>query len=280
MATSSPTSLPPPCRRKGVALILLFQRAFLKRPLKLPLLQTKDDGRNAETQGAVRIGEVEASGGPVNGLQVKRVQGSWLDLELSQHQSQQQDHRSARTLQSSIHLDSGVRVCFPKKTLTKFLPTVGTSKVNDNYTNHPTIDAFDLSLGTAEDELDLFVAGGSEGSLYTVDSPPISTPTLRALMPSKRSLRRNDVFSLTKNDERRWDIEARLRLSVNSAKSRLTKKTRSRERWRYPLRALLPSNRVVLSTSSDLTVRIWDPFTGDNPRTLRGHKRAVLTAVS
>ncbi|CDR99727.1 hypothetical protein, partial [Sporisorium scitamineum] len=80
-------------------------------------------------------------------------------------------------------------------------------------------------------------------------------------------------------EERKWDIEARIRLLVNSAKSRLGKKT--------PLKGhvgdvrfvkFFPSNRVVVSTSSDLTCRIWDPFTGDSPRTLEGHKRAVLTA--
>ncbi len=97
----------------------LFQRPSSSVHIKLPLLQTKDDGKDAETQGAVKIGEVETSGGSTNGLQVNRVQGSWLDLELSQqHQSQQQDSRSARTLQPSIHLDSSVRICFPKKTLT------------------------------------------------------------------------------------------------------------------------------------------------------------------
>ncbi|CDW97283.1 hypothetical protein, partial [Sporisorium scitamineum] len=126
--------------------------------VKLPLLQTKDDGKNVDTQGGVKIGELDTSGGPTHGLQINRVEKSWLDLELTQQAKADDEARSARTRQSDIKLDSGMQVRFPRKTLTRFLPTLSTSKVNDNYTNHPTIDAFDLSHGTADDELDLFVA--------------------------------------------------------------------------------------------------------------------------
>ncbi|KAJ9476281.1 26S proteasome regulatory subunit RPN14 [Pseudozyma hubeiensis] len=253
---------------------------------KLQLIQTKDDGSNIETQGGVKIGQVDVSGGPANGLQINRVQGSWLDLQLTQESQSQGsgsgDKRSARTLQPEIELDSGVQVRFPRRTVTKFLPTVGTSKVNDNYTNHPTIDAFDISLGTAEDERDLFVAGGAEGSLYTGRlASDFDASEARALAISSLTSEEQHILTGESLDpeERKWDIEARIRLAVNSAKARQTKKTCLKGHvGDVRFVKFFPSNRVVLSTSSDLTVRIWDPFTGDNPRTLQGHKRAVLTA--
>lgn len=264
--------------------------------LKLPLQQVKDDGKSMDTQGGVSIGEVETSGGPTKGLKVSRVQGSWLDLELTQDASAEDPDevvpgkeeqnsggsRSARGLQSSIELDSGVQVRFARKTLTKFLPTVGTSKVNDNYTNYPTIDAFDISHGTSEDEVDMFVAGGAEGSLHTGRLSEFDPDSARSqaietlLTPEER-----DILSGEARDpeEKKWDIEARIRMHVNSAKARLGKKTALKGHvGDIRFVKFFPSNRVVLSTSSDLTVRIWDPFTGDNPRTLEGHKRAVLTA--
>lgn len=257
--------------------------------VKLPLQQTKDDGKDVDTQGGVKIAEIETSGGPTNGLRISRVSGSWLDLQLTQtlsspqKQGEEADNRSARSLQPNIKLDSGVQVRFPKKTLTKFLPIVGTSKVNDNYTNHPTIDAFDLSVGTADDELDLFVAGGSEGALYTgrlasdFDAAEARTSAIESLTEEERHILSGESSD---PEEKKWDIEARVRLSVNAAKSRLAKKTALKGHvGDVRFVKFFPSNRVVLSTSSDLTCRIWDPFTGDNPRTLQGHKRAVLTAA-
>ena len=95
--------------------------------VKLPLVQTKDDGKDVDTQGGVKIGEdVEVSGGPARGLRLRRVQGSWLDLELVQAPSTEREptetagesSRSARTLQPEIELDAGVQVRFPRKTLT------------------------------------------------------------------------------------------------------------------------------------------------------------------
>ncbi|CBQ72479.1 conserved hypothetical protein [Sporisorium reilianum SRZ2] len=253
--------------------------------VKLPLIQTKDDGKDAETQGGVKIGELDTSGGPTHGLQINRVQGSWLDLELTQQAAARADDeaRSARAQQSDIKLDPGVQVRFPRKTLTKFLPTLSTSKVNDNYTNYPTIDAFDLSFGTADDERDLFVAGGSEGSLYAgrlagdFDAADARAHAIETLLTDEE--RHILAGESPDPDERKWDIEARIRLSVNSTKSRLGKKTALKGHvGDVRFVKFFPSNRVVLSTSSDLTCRIWDPFTGDNPRTLEGHKRAVLTA--
>ncbi len=80
-------------------------------------------------------------------------------------------------------------------------------------------------------------------------------------------------------EEQKWELEARIRLHVNAAKAKLGKKTALKGHvGDVRFVKFFPSNRVVLSTSSDLSVRIWDPFTGDNPRTLEGHKRAVLTA--
>ncbi|TKY86525.1 hypothetical protein EX895_004674 [Sporisorium graminicola] len=254
--------------------------------VKLRLIQTKDDGKDVDTQGGVKVGELETSGGPTHGLQINRVHGSWLDLELTQPAAAtagEHAGRSARTQQSDIKLDSGVQVRFPRKTLTKFLPTVSTSKVNDNYTNYPTIDAFDLSLGTADDELDLFVAGGTEGSLYTgrlageFDAAEARASAIETLLTDEE--RHILTGESPDPEERKWDIEARIRLSINTAKSRLGKKTSLKGHvGDVRFVKFFPSNRVVLSTSSDLTCRIWDPFTGDNPRTLQGHKRAVLTA--
>lgn len=263
--------------------------------IKLPLIQTKDDGQNVETQGGVKIGDPEASGGPTNGLQIHRVPGSWLDLELTQqgkadtdgsssnkNNNNNNNKRSTRKLQSNIELDSGIQICFPRRSVTKFLPTVGTSKVNDNYTNHPTIDAFDMGLGSADDELDLFVAGGSEGSLYTgrlvgeFDAAEARANAIETLTEEEQHILTGESSDA---EERKWDIEARIRLSISSAKSRLSKKTALKGHvGDVRFVKFFPSNRVVLSTSSDLTCRIWDPFTGDNPRTLQGHKRAVLTA--
>lgn len=253
--------------------------------LKLPLTATKEDG-TPETQGQVRIGEVELSGGPSHGLTVSRVKGSWLDLELTQDPPEEDagsegNRRSARSQQSSIELDSGVQVKFAKKTVTKFLPIRSTSKVNDNYTNYPTIDAFDLSLGTAEDEMDMFVAGGAEGSLYTgrlaeFDADEARQAALATLTEDERHILSGEAPD---PNEDKWDLEARIRLHINSARSRLSKKTQLKGHvGDIRFVRFFPSNRVVLSTSSDLSVRIWDPFTGENPRTLEGHKRAVLAA--
>lgn len=254
--------------------------------VKLPLVQAKEEASDRETQGGVRIGEIETSGGPANALHVQRVQGSWLDLHLSHDATTSKrangDTRSARTLQPEIELDAGVQVRFARKTLTQFLPTVGTSKVNDNYTNHPTIDAFDLSLGSADDERDLFVAGGAEGSLYTgrlaadFDAAEARAAALETLTDEERHLVGGEAPD---PEAKRWEIEARLRLHVNTAKSKHGKKTALKGHvGDIRFAQFFPSNRVVLSTSSDLTCRIWDPFTGDNPRTLEGHKRAVLSA--
>lgn len=251
--------------------------------VKLPLTATKEDG-TAETQGEVRLGEADISGGPAYGLKVSRVEGSWLDLRLSQSEQDmegREETRSARTQQSSIKLDDGVQVCFARKTVTKFLPTRGTSKVNDNYTNYPTIDAFDLSLGTAEDELDLFVAGGAEGSLYTgrlagFDADLARRAAMDTLTDDERHILSGEAPD---PEEQKWDLEARIRLHINATKSRSSKKTQLKGHvGDIRFVKFFPSNRVVLSTSSDLTTRIWDPFTGENPRTLEGHKRAVLSA--
>ncbi|KAJ1020639.1 hypothetical protein NDA16_004032 [Ustilago loliicola] len=194
--------------------------------VKLPLQQTKDDGKNVDTQGGVKMDDIETSGGPTKGLKVSRVAGSWLDLELTQdasaedpdevvpgEQEQKGRNRSARTLQSSIELDSGVQVRFARKSLTKFLPTVGTSKVNDNYTNNPTIDAFDISLGTAEDEVDMFVAGGAEGALYTgrlaeFDPDSARPHAIETLLTPEEK----DILSGEAQDpeEKKWGIEARI----------------------------------------------------------------------
>nr|CDI56947.1 wd40 repeat-like protein [Melanopsichium pennsylvanicum 4]SNX84610.1 related to RPN14 \ len=254
--------------------------------VKLALKQTKDDGKSIDNQGGVSINGIETSGGPTNGLTIDRVSGSWLDLELTQDPpevtSERAETRSARTLQSSIDLDSGVQVKFSKKTVTKFLPIAGTSKVNDNYTNYPTIDAFDLSHGTVQDELDLFVAGGAEGSLWTGRlASDFDASTARAQAISTLTEEDQHILSGEAPDpnETRWDIEARIRMHVNSVKAKAAKKTALKGHVGDVRHVkFFPSNRVVLSTSSDLTVRIWDPFTGDNPRTLEGHKRAVLTA--
>ena len=259
--------------------------------VKLPLVQTKDDGKDVDTQGGVKIGEdVEVSGGPARGLRLRRVQGSWLDLELVQAPSTEREptetagesSRSARTLQPEIELDAGVQVRFPRKTLTQFLPTVGTSKVNDNYTNYPTIDAFDLSLGTADDERDLFVAGGAEGALYTgrlvgeFDAEHARAAAVESLSEAEQHILSGEAPD---PEEQKWELEARVRLAVNAARARLGKKTALKGHvGDVRFAKFFPSNRVVLSTSSDLTCRIWDPFTGDNPRTLEGHKRAVLSA--
>jgi len=264
--------------------------------VKLALQQTKDDGKSVDTQGGVKIDGIEASGGPTNGLQVRRVKGRWLDFELVQDastddpaevvpgQNQEEEQgasRSARRLQSSIELDSGVQVRFARKTVTKFLPTVATSKVNDNYTNYPTIDAFDISLGEGEEEVDMFVAGGSEGALYTgrlneFDADSARAAAIETLTSEEKAILTGDAQD---PEEKKWDIEARIRMHVNSAKARSGKKTALKGHvGDIRFVKFFPSNRVVLSTSSDLTVRIWDPFTGDNPRTLEGHKRAVLAA--
>lgn len=264
--------------------------------VKLALQQTKDDGESVDMQGGVKIDGVETSGGSTKGLQVRRVKGRWLDLELVQDtsaedpdevvpgQDQEEEkggNRSARSLQSSIEFDSGVQVRFARKTVTKFLPTVGTSKVNDNYTNYPTIDAFDISLGEGEEEVDMFVAGGSEGALYTgrlneFDADSARAAAIETLTSEEKAILIGDAQD---PEEKKWDIEARIRMHINSAKSRLGKKTALKGHvGDIRFVKFFPSNRVVLSTSSDLTVRIWNPFTGENPRTLEGHKRAVLTA--
>ncbi|EST07043.1 WD40 repeat [Kalmanozyma brasiliensis GHG001] len=245
--------------------------------VKLPLLQTKDDGTSS-TQGSVSIGELESSGGPPNGLSISRVPGSWLDLSLTQTSpANSEDGRSARSLQPNITLDPNITIRFPKKTLTHLLPTQRTSKVNDNYTNHPTIEAFDLSLGTAVDETDLFVAGGSEGALYTSYLSTFDTDAARAEALSLLTPEERDT--LAGESDTKWELEARVRTHVNAARARVTKKTALKGHV-GDVRCVkfFPSNRVVLSTSSDLTVRVWDAFTGDNPRTFRGHKRAVLAA--
>ncbi len=251
--------------------------------IKLPLVPTKDDGKDAETQGAVRLGDVESSGGPTQGLKINRVAASWLDLELAQSEQGDKTHtRSARTLRSSIELDSGIQVRFAKRSLTRFLPTLATSKVNDNYTNYPSIDAFDLSLGSADEERDLFVAGGAEGALYTgrlagqFDADEARAAALETLTDDERHILSGEAPD---PEETKWDLEARIRLHVNAAKSRANKKTALKGHvGDVRFAKFFPSNRVVLSTSSDLTCRIWDAFTGDNPRTLQGHKRAVLGA--
>ncbi len=166
--------------------------------------------------------------------------------------------------------------------------------MNDNYTNHPTIDAFDLSRGTAEDELDLFVAGGSEGSLYTgrlasdFDADAVRAQAIETLLTDEE----RHILSgeAPDPDERKWDIEARIRLSLSSAKSRLTKENPPQgTRRRHPLRALLPVQPRRPVDLERPTVRIWDTVHRRQPahpqrsqarRAHRRHRRTRRTVLT
>lgn len=255
---------------------------------KLTLLDTKDDG-TAATQGGVSVSDINVTGGVSNGLKVDRVDGAKYDLrvstdsaptsvETSEAETYNDDLgvRSARTRQSRIFLDQPyVQVRFASKALHGVLPTLSTSKINDNYNNYPTIDAFDVSPTTNH----IFVAGGSEGLLTVGSLGDYDAAESRASLMQELSSADTNALCGDEGAERRIEVEAQLRMQLNH----LQKGSQRRVRLTGHVGDIrdvkvFPSGKVILSTSSDLTTRIWDANTGENARTLQGHKRAVLTS--
>ncbi|PWY99882.1 hypothetical protein BCV70DRAFT_200793 [Testicularia cyperi] len=194
--------------------------------------------------------------------------------------------RSARTLQSTIRLDAPVRIRFPVSSVTRALPALGTGKVNDNYTNYPTIEAFDVSP-TANG---LYVAGGAEGQLFIGCWKPFDEQRVREEYVAGLSDADRLVLQGIGPDqqaqaggeglEKRLEQEAHLRIAISTSRRAAAKKVQLQGHV-GDIRSVrfFPSGKVVLSTSSDLTARVWDAGTGENARTLTGHKRAVTCSA-
>ncbi|EPQ29308.1 uncharacterized protein PFL1_03063 [Pseudozyma flocculosa PF-1] len=228
---------------------------------------------DAETQGGVRIDSV--TGGERDDLRVQRVKGSQLDLLVSsgtagqQHPDRHDHQRSARVLQPAIALPP-THLRLPKRSIGKVLPASRTGQINQNFTAYPNIEAFDVSAT----QNGLFVAGGEEGALVVGNL--IDSSEMLSVMDSLED-EDKEALQGRHGEEKRIEALASLKIKEREERSRREKKVYLKGHVGDVRSArFFPSGEVVLTTSSDLSTRIFSALDGSNPRTLTGHKRAVL----
>ena len=213
---------------------------------------------SSPAEGSFSISSV--SGGEADGLSVQRVDRS-LDLLVSTSVPSSTETRNARSLQPAVRV-SPTHVRFPTRTVEKVLPQSSTAKVNDNYTAQTAIEAFDVS----PTQNALYVAGGSDGALVvgTLADPQAdggADPEEEEALRGSRG-QEHRIEALAAQRMRQREREKKIKLAGHVGDIRSAR--------------FFPSGEVLLTTSSDLTTRVFSALDGTNPRTLTGHKRAVL----
>ncbi|KAN0064526.1 hypothetical protein ACQY0O_002154 [Thecaphora frezii] len=229
----------------------------------------------AEVQGGVKVASI--SGGEGDQLAVERVAGSALDLLVSagsapsptSGQESFDVQCSARALRPSISLPP-TYVRLPKRSVERVLPASKAGHINQNFTAYPNIEAFDVS----PTDNGLYVAGGEDGTLVVgslLDSSDVLAVADTLEDEEKEALQGRH------GEERRVEALASLRIKEKEQREKRDRRIHLKGHVGDIRSArFFPSGQVVLTTSSDLSTRIFSALDGSNPRTLTGHKRAVL----
>ncbi|PWN51288.1 WD40 repeat-like protein [Violaceomyces palustris] len=221
-----------------------------------------------ETQGGINL-EKSTS----DNLSVRRVKGSHLDLLVSTAASSTLK-ASPSTPYRKLHAQISIPptyIRFPKRSIDKVLPSkshLQTLYPNANLT-YPTISAFDIS----PTDNGFFVAGGEDGFLVVGNMGEPNQGTSASDLSEEQSRALDGELG----QERRIEVMAEIRIKERKEISERDKRVYLKGHVGDIRSAkFFPSGQVVLSTASDLTSRIFSATDGSNPRTLTGHKRAVL----